>query len=378
MAIDMLADFAYRNTIDLTIVGPEAPLAEGIVDLFNQRKLRCLGPTKAAARIESSKVFAKQLMNKNGVPTARHASFTDIQKARLYVQNHEFPLVIKADGLAAGKGVVIAQTKEQAYEALDQMMIQRIFGNAGQKIIIEEFMHGQELSFIVLTDGKHVLPQAICQEYKTRDDDDRGPNTGGMGAYSPVPIVTEQLEERIMETIIRPTIKGLADEGSPFTGFLYGNLMVTPNNEPKVIEFNCRMGDPEAQILMMRLQSDFVPLCLAAVDGDLITTSLTWDKRSAIGVVIAAGGYPGSYRKGDFITGLQQENNPLIKIFHAGTSLNNDKVLTSGGRVLCVTGLGNTTKEAYHHVYQVVDNITWKDSFYRTDIGVRAFGIKQV
>ena len=367
-----LLQFATKNEIDLTIVGPEAPLAAGVVDLFKQAGLACFGPTRAASRLESSKAFCKDFMQQYKIPTAHYAIFQEQELALDYLQETNFPVVIKADGLAAGKGVIIAENLAQAEQAVHSMLEQDRFGSAGHRIVIEEFLQGEELSYIAMCDGKHILPFASSQDHKRRDDADLGPNTGGMGAYSPAPILTPELEQRILQTVMQPVVDAMATEGNPYIGFLYAGLMVSPNGEAKVLEFNCRLGDPETQPLMMRLQSDLVGLCLAALEGRLHTASAEWDKRSALTVVLAAGGYPESYNKGDAIEGLNAPSEASCKVFHAGTTLKDDQIVTNGGRVLGVTALGETIAKAQALAYQQVKQISWPDMFYRTDIGYKA------
>lgn len=370
--IEALREFALIEKVDLTIVGPEAPLEAGIVDMFTQAGLLCFGPTKAAARLESSKKFAKDFLYRYQIPTAAYAAFTDMAAAHEYLKKQKFPLVIKADGLAAGKGVIIVQNLEEALTTVDDMLNQQRFGEASQQIVIEAFLEGEEVSFIVMADGKHVLPLATSQDHKRRDNQDEGPNTGGMGAYSPAPIVSDALFETIMEQVIYPTIRGMEAEGTPYTGFLYAGLMISSEGVPNVLEFNCRLGDPETQPLLFRLESDLVQLCLAALHGKLDTVTAKWDHSPALGVVMAAGGYPDSYTAGDVINGLEIEDTDDCKVFHAGTQLMNDQVLTHGGRVLCVTAKGKTLQEAQDRAYERVRLIDWPNVYYRTDIGYRA------
>lgn len=370
--IPQLLDFAKTHHIDLTIVGPEAPLAAGIVDTFSAQHLACFGPTQLAARLESSKVFSKHFMRKYHIPTAEYADFTDLSSALHYLERCSFPIVIKADGLAAGKGVVIAQNKPEATDALHSMLADHRFGEASKHVVIEAFITGIEASFIVVADGKFALPLATSQDHKARDNADLGPNTGGMGAYSPAPIVSPQLEQKVMETVIYPTLQGMAAEGSPYTGFLYAGLMITPEGEPLVLEFNCRLGDPETQPILMRLQSDLVEVCTAALEKRLDQISLAWDPRPALGVVMAAKGYPDRYPQGDIIQNLPQGASSDTKVFHAGTTLENGVVKTTGGRVLCVTALGDTVKDAQQRAYEITKTISWGNQYYRTDIGYRA------
>lgn len=370
--VPRLIAFARRKSIDLTIIGPEAPLALGITDSFKKEKLACFGPSKAAAQLEASKHFSKRFMHRFKIPSARFAAFSDIDEAVEYIKNLDYSkMVIKADGLAAGKGVIIAQNKKEAITAAEDMLIGNMFGHAGRCIIIEEFIEGEEASFIAIVDGNNALPLASSQDHKTRDNGDRGPNTGGMGAYSPAHNIDQTLETRIMQEVILPTLHGMKKLGHPYVGFLYAGLMITPDNQLKVLEYNCRLGDPETQPIMMRLNSDLVSLCLSALDKKLDQTQIEWDTRPALGVVLTAGGYPNQYRKGDIIHGLTEPNSNC-KIFHAGTSLINGQVVTSGGRVLCVTALGDTIKEAQQKAYQVAAPIEWENIYYRTDIGHRA------
>ena len=371
--IDGLASFALKNKIDLTIVGPEVPLVLGITDEFKKKGLRCFGPSKDAARLEGSKDFMKDFLSRNNIPTALYKSFTDINLAKDYVKNHSIPVVIKADGLAAGKGVIIANSTEEAVEAIEQCMEDKEFGEAGSKVVIEEFLEGEEASFIVLTDGNVILPLASSQDHKARDDGDKGPNTGGMGAYSPAPVVTTNLHKKIMDEVIIPTIEGLNKEGMNYCGFLYAGLMIDKNKNIKVLEFNCRFGDPETQPILLRMKSDLINLCFEAAEGKLVESEIVWDERVSLGVVMAAGGYPNNYDKGFEISGLLEDETEDLKIFHAGTSLNKeDKVITNGGRVLCVTALGSNTKEAKEKAYQRVKSIKWEKAYFRRDIGYRA------
>ena len=371
--IDGLASFALKNKIDLTIVGPEVPLVLGITDEFKKKGLRCFGPSKDAARLEGSKDFMKDFLSRNNIPTALYKSFTDINLAKDYVKNHSIPVVIKADGLAAGKGVIIANSTEEAVEAIEQCMEDKEFGEAGSKVVIEEFLEGEEASFIVLTDGNVILPLASSQDHKARDDGDKGPNTGGMGAYSPAPVVTANLHKKIMDEVIIPTIEGLNKEGMNYCGFLYAGLMIDKNKNIKVLEFNCRFGDPETQPILLRMKSDLINLCFEAAEGKLVESEIFWDERVSLGVVMAAGGYPNNYDKGFEISGLLEDETEDLKIFHAGTSLNKeDKVVTNGGRVLCVTALGSNTKEAKEKAYQRVKSIKWEKAYFRRDIGYRA------
>ena len=375
--IESLVDFAKANNIDLTIVGPEGPLVLGIVDAFQAANLKCFGPTAGAAQLEGSKAFTKEFLAKYNIPTGDYQVFTDADLACKYIDEQGSPIVIKADGLAAGKGVVVAQTIDQAKDAARDMLIDNKFGDAGARIVIEEFLAGEEASFICMVDGENVLPMATSQDHKARDNGDLGPNTGGMGAYSPAPVVTQAIHDRIMKDVIHPTVKGMQTEGHPYTGFLYAGLMITEDGTPKVIEYNCRFGDPETQPIMMRLKSDLALLCLSAINEELNTVSADWDERSALGVVLAAGGYPESYSKGNIISGLNQCDTNHCKTFHAGTATNGEEIATSGGRVLCVTALGNTVSEAQNLAYKSVEKISWENMYYRDDIGYRAVAREQ-
>ena len=370
--IDGLEALAVDEAVDLTIVGPEAPLVAGIVDRFDARALPCFGPSAAAAELEGSKDFSKRFMQRHSIPTAGFATFTDVDAAQDYIKRRGAPLVVKADGLAAGKGVVVALTEAQALEAANDMLGEGRFGSAGQRVVIEDYLTGEEASFIVMTDGESVLPLASSQDHKARDDGDLGPNTGGMGAYSPAPIVTRELTERILKDVIHPTLRGLATENRRYRGFLYAGLMVDADGTPNVLEFNCRFGDPETQPIMMRLKTDLVGLCQATLDGRLDQASADWDERAAVGVVMAAGGYPGDYATGHIISGLDAADNETTKTFHAGTRLDGDAVLTAGGRVLCVVGLGQNVSSAQRTAYAGVDAIRWTDEYHRDDIGYRA------
>ena len=361
-----LADFAQAEKIALTVVGPEAPLAAGVVDLFRNRNLRIFGPTRAAAQLESSKAFAKDFMQRHGIPTALYATFTDAAAAHAHVDQHGAPIVVKADGLAAGKGVVVATTADEAHAAVDAML-----GVPGGRVVIEEFMAGEEASFIVLCDGQHVLPLATSQDHKRIFDADRGPNTGGMGAYSPAPVVTPNVHARVMHEIIHPTLAGMAKDGLPYTGFLYAGLMIDAQGRPRTVEFNCRLGDPETQPILMRLKSDLFELLMHATQGTLDQAELQWDRRFALGVVMAAAGYPQSPRSGDAVTGLPPADEDL-HVFHAGTALHDGRLLTSGGRVLCVTALGESAKLAQARAYEGLRGIHFDGAQYRTDIGHRA------
>ena len=332
--INSLLNFAKSNDIALTIIGPEAPLVDGVVDAFQKENMACFGPTKGAAQLEGSKAFTKDFLARHNIPTAAYGNFTDIDEAVAYVKKVGAPIVVKADGLAAGKGVILAQNEDEAIEAIKDMLAGNSFGDAGHRVVVEEFLYGEEASFIVMVDGKNILPLATSQDHKARDNGDTGPNTGGMGAYSPAPVVTQEIHNRIMKEVIEPTVKGMADEGNPYTGFLYAGVMVAPDGTPKVLEYNCRFGDPETQPIMMRLKSDLSKLCLTALDGKLDTAEADWDSRCSVGVVLAAGGYPESYNKGDEISGLPKNDSPDSKVFHAGTAEKNGQVVTSGGRVL--------------------------------------------
>lgn len=368
----LVATFAEENAIDFVIVGPEAPLEAGVADRLRAAGIPVFGPSAAAARLESSKSFTKAVCDAAGAPTAGYAHFTDHAAARAYVEDQGAPIVIKADGLAAGKGVIVAMTLEEAEAAVRDMLDGNKFGDAGHRVVVEEFLDGEEASFIVMVDGEHILPMATSQDHKRVGDGDTGPNTGGMGAYSPAPVVTDQVHQRIMEEVIRPTVAGMAAEGMPYTGFLYAGLMISPDGHPKVIEYNCRFGDPETQPIMMRLNSSLADLCLAALDGALDSVTADWDPRPALGVVLAAGGYPDAYRKGDVIHGLDGADSDTVKVFHAGTREDDGQVVTSGGRVLCVTALGDTVAQAQQRAYQAVQGIGWDDAYHRSDIGYRA------
>ncbi|MDR3056128.1 MAG: phosphoribosylamine--glycine ligase [Zoogloeaceae bacterium] len=369
-----LADFAEQNGIQLTLVGPEAPLAAGIVDIFRARGLKIFGPTKAAAQLESSKDFAKRFMARHNIPTAAFETFSDVAAAHAYVEEQGAPIVIKADGLAAGKGVVVATTLTEAHTAIDDMLSGNKLGDAGARVVIEEFLDGEEASFIVMVDGKNILPLASSQDHKRIGDGDTGSNTGGMGAYSPAPVVTPEVHAKVMREIIQPTVKGMAADGIPFTGFLYAGLMIGKDGSVKTLEFNCRMGDPETQPIMMRLKSDLLTLLEHAVDGTLDKVDAEWDRRVALGVVLAAANYPDVPRKGDVIHGLPADNSfgKDAHVFHAGTVEQGGEVVTAGGRVLCVTALGENIKQAQKRAYEVVANIAWDGVQYRKDIGYRA------
>ena len=370
--VEELKDFALNNNIELTIVGPEAPLVDRIVDRFEQTGLNCFGPSGNAAQLEGSKVFCKDFLARHNIPTAHYRSFTDFDAAKAFINELGAPLVVKADGLAAGKGVIIAASEAEAIDAADGMLSGKSFGEAGKRIIVEECLTGEEASFIVMVDGLHILPLATSQDHKARDDGDRGPNTGGMGAYSPAPVVTRELHDRIMREVIEPTVKGMASEGNPYRGFLYAGLMISEDGTPNVLEYNCRFGDPETQPIILRLRSDLAEMCLAAMEQRLDQIEVKWDERAALGVVMAAGGYPVAYQKGDVVTGLPETEAEGVKVFHAGTALKNDQVVTSGGRVLCATALGNSVSEAKLRAYDLVRTIHWKGVYYRKDIGYRA------
>jgi len=377
VAIDVLdfaglADFARDNGVELTIVGPEAPLVEGVVDFFEQRGLRCFGPRRGAAQLEGSKAFTKDFLARHAIPTGAYRNFTELEPALAYLREQGAPIVVKADGLAAGKGVIVAQTLAEAEAAVTDMLSGNAFGDAGCRVVIEEFLEGEEASFIVMVDGRNVLPMATSQDHKRIGEGDTGPNTGGMGAYSPAPVVDAAVFERIMSQVIEPTVRGMAEEGNEYTGFLYAGLMISPGGEPRVIEYNCRFGDPETQPIMVRLQSDLVDLCDAALAGALDSAQARWDPRCAIGVVLAAGGYPGSYQKGTPIHGLDAPQAQNIKVFHAGTANRDGSVVTSGGRVLCVTALGDDIAAAQRACYQAADKIHWDGMTLRRDIGWRA------
>ncbi|PCJ46650.1 MAG: phosphoribosylamine--glycine ligase [Moraxellaceae bacterium] len=371
VAIDELIAFATKNSVELTIVGPEAPLVIGIVDAFQAAGLKCFGPSKGAAQLEGSKAFTKDFLDRHNIPTAAYGNFTVIEEAVAYVKQQGAPIVVKADGLAAGKGVILAQTEDEAITAINDMLAGNKFGDAGSRVVIEEFLVGEEASFICMVDGKNVLPLATSQDHKARDNNDQGPNTGGMGAYSPAPVVTPEIHDRIMNEVIFPTVKGMASEGNPYTGFLYAGVMVASDGTPKVLEYNCRFGDPETQPIMLRLKSDLSALCLAALDKKLDQTTAEWDERASLGVVLAAGGYPENYDKGDVISGIPTEAEGL-KVFHAGTKSIDGNTTTNGGRVLCATALGNSVKEAQEKAYSLVKQISWNNVYFRDDIGYRA------
>ncbi|MGB5337031.1 MAG: phosphoribosylamine--glycine ligase [Woeseiaceae bacterium] len=370
--IDALLALAQNEQVDLTIVGPEAPLVAGVVDRFDELGLPCFGPTAAAAQLEGSKAFTKDFLKRHNIPTAAYQNFSELPAALDYIRQQGAPIVIKADGLAAGKGVVVAMTLAEAEQAATDMLAEGSFGDAGSRIVVEEYLDGEEASFIVITDGDTVLPLATSQDHKARDEGDVGPNTGGMGAYSPAPVVTDEIAQQIMERVIRPTLDGMKADGHPYLGFLYAGLMIMPDGTAKVIEFNCRLGDPETQPILMRLKSDLVAICEATLNGSLQDQDARWDSRAALGVVMAAGGYPASYAKGKAITGLDIADSETQKVFHAGTATEGSSVITSGGRVLCVVGLGETVAAAASTAYDAVGKIQWQDAFYRRDIGHRA------
>jgi len=375
--IDGLVAFAKANSINLTIVGPEAPLVIGVVDAFRAAGLPIFGPTQAAAQLEGSKAFTKDFLARHQIPTAEYQNFTEIEPALAYLREKGAPIVVKADGLAAGKGVIVAMTQQEAEDAVRDMLAGNAFGEAGHRVVIEEFLDGEEASFIVMVDGKNVLPMATSQDHKRVGNGDTGPNTGGMGAYSPAPVVTQEIHDRVMEDVIYPTVRGMEAEGAPYTGFLYAGLMVMADGTPKVIEYNCRFGDPETQPIMLRMQSDLVELCLAAIDEKLDTVESQWDPRASIGVVLAAGGYPAAYNKGDVISGLPQQEQAGEKVFHAGTANDNGDIVTNGGRVLCATAMGDSVSEAQQRAYALAKQITWNGMFHRNDIGYRAIAREQ-
>ncbi|UUM30446.1 phosphoribosylamine--glycine ligase [Vibrio japonicus] len=372
-----LVEFAQEKAIELTIVGPEAPLVIGVVDAFRAAGLPIFGPTEAAAQLEGSKAFTKDFLARHNIPTAAYANFTEIEPALAYVREQGAPIVVKADGLAAGKGVIVAMTLEEAENAIKDMLAGNAFGDAGSRVVIEEFLDGEEASFIVMVDGKNVLPMATSQDHKRVGDKDTGPNTGGMGAYSPAPVVTPEIHDRIMQEVIYPTVEGMASEGNPYTGFLYAGLMIDKDGTPKVIEYNCRFGDPETQPIMMRMESDLVELCLAAIDEKLDQVESKWAPQASIGIVLAAGGYPAAYNKGDVISGLPQQEVAGEKVFHAGTDNKDGDIVTNGGRVLCATALGNTVLEAQQRAYELAKQISWNGMFHRNDIGYRAIEREQ-
>lgn len=377
--IPALVAFAKENKVGLTIVGPEAPLVIGVVDAFQDANLTIFGPTQAAAQLEGSKAFTKDFLARHKIPSGEYKNFTEIEPALAYVKEKGAPIVIKADGLAAGKGVIVATSEKEAETAIRDMLAGNAFGEAGHRVVVEEFLDGEEASFIVMVDGENVLPMATSQDHKRVGDGDSGPNTGGMGAYSPAPVVTPEIHNRIMDEVIYPTVKGMAAEGNPYTGFLYAGLMIMEDGTPKVIEYNCRFGDPETQPIMLRMQSDMVELCLAADKGELDKMESNWDPRASIGIVLAAGGYPADYNKGDIISGLPSSNEETEseKVFHAGTAMQDANVVTNGGRVLCATALGNTVTQAQQNAYALTKKINWDGCFYRNDIGYRAIAREQ-
>ena len=372
-----LADFAKNNQVRLSIVGPEVPLVDGIVDYFAERELKCFGPSKGASQLEGSKAFTKDFLARQKIPTGSYENFTEVEPALAYIREQGAPIVVKADGLAAGKGVIVAETVAQAEDAVRDMLSGNAFGDAGCRVVIEEFLDGEEASFIVIVDGENVLPMATSQDHKRVGNGDTGPNTGGMGAYSPAPVVTDAVYKRVMEEVIYPTVRGMNDEGNRYVGFLYAGLMINSDGAPKVIEYNCRFGDPETQPIMMRLQSDLVALCEAAIDGKLDQCETQWDSRPAVGVVLAAGGYPGDYNKGDVISGLDSPSDEGQKVFHAGTKMIDGKVTSNGGRVLCATALGENVTDAQANAYALAAKITWDKAFYRSDIAYRAIAREQ-
>ena len=369
--IDALVEFAKAKKIDLTVIGPEQPLVAGIVDRFYDAGLRCFGPGAEAAELEGSKRFTKDFLARFNIPTAAYGSFTEVEPAIEYIRQQGAPIVVKADGLAAGKGVILADTEDEAISAVRDMLAGNAFGEAGNRVVIEEFLRGEEASFICMVDGNNVLPLATSQDHKARDNGDTGPNTGGMGAYSPAPVVTDEMHQRIMDEVILPTVEGMKKLGRPYTGFLYAGIMIAADGTPNVLEYNCRFGDPETQPIMMRLKSDLAWLCDMAIDGKLDQVTAEWDERKALGVVLAAGGYPDSYKSGDFIAPLP-DNTADMHIFHAGTAIKNKLPVTAGGRVLCVTALGDSVTEAQHRAYEAVKQVHWDNVYYRTDIGHRA------
>ena len=369
--VDALADYAEREAVDLTVVGPEAALVAGIRDAFDARQLACFGPSQAAAQLEGSKSFAKRFMARHGIPTAASATFTEVAAAERYLRGHGAPVVVKANGLAAGKGVVVVREDvEEAVAAVRAMLADERFGDAGREVVIEDFLTGEEASFTCVCDGERALPFATAQDHKPRDEGDRGPNTGGMGAYSPAPVVTPAIHDRVMAEIVQPTLRGMAAEGAPYQGFLYVGLMIAADGSPSVVEFNCRFGDPEAQPVLMRLRSDLAAVCQTALAGNLRDLALEWDPRAALGVVLASGGYPLAFETGDIIAGLD-DNAPDSKVFHAGTAFDEGRVVTSGGRVLCVVGLSETIAGAQQRAYQRVEKLKWRAMYYRKDIGFR-------
>ena len=370
--VDGLLKLAKEEEVDLTVVGPEGPLVLGVVDLFREAGLACFGPTAEAAQLEGSKAYCKDFLARHNIPTAAYEVFSEIGPAEEYMHKMGAPIVVKADDLAAGKGVIVAQTVSEAKAAVNDMLLDNKFGDAGARVVVEEFLEGEEASFICMVDGREILALASSQDHKARDDGDEGPNTGGMGAYSPAPVVTKAMHQHIMHEIIEPTVMGMALDGIPYTGFLYAGVMIGRDGVPKVLEYNCRFGDPETQPIMMRLDSDLAGLCFAAIEGDLESIDVAWKSRPAVGVVMAAGGYPEKYEKGDTISGIDDANNENVKVFHAGTAEKNGDVVTNGGRVLCVTALGDNVTEAQKTAYAAVDKISWKDAYFRYDIAYRA------
>ncbi|MDY7220042.1 phosphoribosylamine--glycine ligase [Denitrificimonas sp. JX-1] len=377
LAIDQLADFAEQNNVALTIVGPEAPLVAGVVDKFRERNLDIYGPTAAAAQLEGSKAFTKDFLARHNIPTGRYANFTEVEPALAYIREQGAPIVVKADGLAAGKGVIVAMTLEEAEAAVIDMLSDNAFGDAGSRVVIEEFLDGEEASFIVMVDGENVLPMATSQDHKRVGDGDTGPNTGGMGAYSPAPVVTDAVHQRVMDEIIYPTVRGMAAEGNIYTGFLYAGLMIDKTGAPKIIEYNCRFGDPETQPILLRLESSLILLIEAALAKALDKVEAQWDPRPSLGVVLASGGYPADYSAGHEIKGLDAAAQLEGKVFHAGSSLKDGKIVNTGGRVLCATAMGNTVAEAQANAYKLAEQISWEGSFYRKDIGYRAIAREQ-
>ncbi len=377
MDFEVQIDFAKSNNVGLTIIGPEAPLVEGVVDAFTTAGLKCFGPNQGAAQLEGSKAFTKDFLARHNIPSGSYQNFTEVEPALAYIRAQGAPIVVKADGLAAGKGVIVAMTEAEAEAAVHDMLSGNAFGEAGCRVVIEEFLDGEEASFIVMVDGENILPMATSQDHKRVGDGDSGPNTGGMGAYSPAPVVTNDVYQRIMREVIEPTVAGMAAEGNDYTGFLYAGLMISSDGAPKVIEYNCRFGDPETQPIMLRLQSDLVAHCLAGLEGTLDLETTLWDERPAVGVVMASGGYPGSYNKGDIIDGLEPGSVENNKVFHAGTKLLEGNIVSNGGRVLCVTALGESVAEAQKAAYQRLAKISWKDAFYRSDIAYRAIAREQ-
>ena len=370
--IESLVKFVGQEKVGLTIIGPEAPLVAGVTDAFNKAGFRCFGPSKKASQLEGSKVFTKKFLSRHNIPTAGYMIFTEVEQASAYIRTKDSPMIVKADGLAAGKGVIIAKSQKEAIDAAKGMLSGNLFGEAGRRVVVEEFLRGEETSFIVMVDGRHILSLATSQDHKAINNGDTGPNTGGMGAYSPAPVVTPEIHDRIMREVIEPTVNGMALEGYPYIGFLYAGLMIQSDGTPMVLEYNCRFGDPETQPILLRLKSDLVEMCMAALDGRLDQIKVKWDSRSALGVVMAAGGYPESYHKGDLIKGLPDHEQEDLKVFHAGTRLQDGQVVTNGGRVLCVTALGDKVSDAQKKAYDLANQIKWNDVYYRTDIGYRA------